>query len=114
MKIKYFRDTDTALLEFSGGEVVETREVSASVYLDLDKDGNLVSMTVEHAAEKRQPAGGRRRGSRELNDDRLTVWVLAIPGTRPPPFTIEADQFREKALGLNHVLDCRPAEVSLY
>lgn len=51
MKIKYFRDTDTALLEFSGGEVVETREVSASVYLDLDKDGNLVSMTVEHAAE---------------------------------------------------------------
>lgn len=52
MKIKYFRDTDTALLEFSDRAVVETREVSESIYLDLDADGNLVSMTVEHAAER--------------------------------------------------------------
>ena len=51
MKIKYFRDTDTALLEFSDRGVVETREVSENVYIDLDEDGNLVSMTVEHAAE---------------------------------------------------------------
>ena len=51
MKIKYFKDTDTALLEFSDGEVAETREVSENVYVDLDADGNLVSMTVEHAAE---------------------------------------------------------------
>jgi uncharacterized protein YuzE len=50
MKIKYFRDTDTALLEFSDGQVVETREVSENIYVDLDQDGNLVSMTVEHAA----------------------------------------------------------------
>jgi len=51
MKIKYFKDTDTALLEFSDGQVAETREVSENVYVDLDADGNLVSMTVEHAAE---------------------------------------------------------------
>ncbi len=51
MKIKYFKDTDTALLEFSDGRVVETREVSENVYVNLDEDGNLVSMTVEHAAE---------------------------------------------------------------
>ncbi len=51
MKIKYFRDTDTALLEFSDRRVAETREVSENVYIDLDDDGNLVSMTVEHAAE---------------------------------------------------------------
>lgn len=51
MKIKYFKDTDTALLEFSDGGVAETREVSENVYIDLDKDGHLVSMTVEHAAE---------------------------------------------------------------
>ena len=52
MKINYFEDTDTALIHFSENEIVETREVSENVHLDLDKDGNLVSMTVEHAGEK--------------------------------------------------------------
>jgi len=51
VKIKYFKDTDTAFLEFSDRGITETREVSENVYIDLDKDGNLVSMTVEHAAE---------------------------------------------------------------
>lgn len=50
MKVKYFKDTDTALLEFSDAVVNETREISENVYVDLDKDGNLVSMTIEHAA----------------------------------------------------------------
>lgn len=52
MKIKYFADTDTALIEFSNAEVEETKEVSEDIYLDLDNKGNLVSMTVEHAREK--------------------------------------------------------------
>jgi uncharacterized protein YuzE len=51
MKIKYFRETDTALLEFSSRPVDETREISESIYVDLDRDGNLVSMTIEHAHE---------------------------------------------------------------
>ena len=50
MNVKYFKDTDTALLEFSDGLIDETREISQNVYVDLDKDGNLVSMTIEHAA----------------------------------------------------------------
>jgi uncharacterized protein YuzE len=49
MNVKYFKDTDTALLEFSSRPVDQTREISESVYVDLDKDGNLVSMTIEHA-----------------------------------------------------------------
>jgi uncharacterized protein YuzE len=52
MKIKYFKDSDTALFEFSDRHVAETREVSENIYLDLDSEGNLVSMTVEHAAER--------------------------------------------------------------
>ena len=52
MKINFFEDTDTALIEFTSKPVVETREVSEDVYLDLDKNGNLVSMTIEHAEEK--------------------------------------------------------------
>ncbi|MCK9396185.1 MAG: DUF2283 domain-containing protein [Methylobacter sp.] len=49
MKIKYFEDTDTALLEFSEHPVFETREINENIYLDLDKDGNLIGMTIEHA-----------------------------------------------------------------
>ena len=51
MKVKYFEDTDTALVEFTSREVVETREISENVYVDLDAKGNLVSMTIEHARE---------------------------------------------------------------
>ncbi|MEW6236562.1 MAG: DUF2283 domain-containing protein [Candidatus Omnitrophota bacterium] len=56
MKIKYFSDTDTALLEFIDSEVQETQEINENIYIDLDKYGNLVSMTIEHAKEKAQLA----------------------------------------------------------
>ena len=46
---KYFKDTDTALLEFSSMAIEETRAISDNVLIDLDKDANLVSMTIEHA-----------------------------------------------------------------
>ena len=49
MKVKYFPDTDTALVEFTDKEVSETKEISENVYIDLDRDGNLISMTIEHA-----------------------------------------------------------------
>ncbi len=49
MRVKYFPDTDTALMEFTDNEVVETKEISESIYVDLDGQGNLVSMTIEHA-----------------------------------------------------------------
>ena len=49
MKIKYFQDTDTALIEFSQNIVDETREVSENIYVDMDAKGDLVSMTIEHA-----------------------------------------------------------------
>ena len=51
MKIKYFTDTDTALVEFSPTPVVETREVSEKISIDLDAQGNVVSMTIEHAKQ---------------------------------------------------------------
>ena len=51
MKVKYFEDTDTALVEFANRAVEETREISENVYIDLDANGNLVSMTIEHAKQ---------------------------------------------------------------
>lgn len=50
MNVRYFKDTDTALLEFSDAVVEETREIGENVYVDLDKAGNVVTMTIEHAA----------------------------------------------------------------
>ena len=49
MRVKYFTDTDTALIEFTDNQAVETKEISENIYVDLDGEGNLVSMTIEHA-----------------------------------------------------------------
>jgi uncharacterized protein YuzE len=52
MKVKYFSDTDTALVEFSNRKVSETKEINDNIYIDLDSVGNLVSMTIEHARKQ--------------------------------------------------------------
>jgi len=49
MRMKYFQDTDTAHLEFLDRDVYETKEISENIYIDLDQNGNLVNMTIEHA-----------------------------------------------------------------
>ena len=49
MKVKYFPDTDTAHVEFMTKEIQETKEISENIYVDIDENGNLVSMTIEHA-----------------------------------------------------------------
>ena len=51
MKINYFEDTDTLHIVFLDSAAVETQEMSENVYMDLDEEGNLVSMTIEHAEE---------------------------------------------------------------
>jgi uncharacterized protein YuzE len=51
MRIKYFSDTDTALIELSDEPPVETRELDENIYLDLDADGRVVSLTIEHARQ---------------------------------------------------------------
>jgi len=52
MKIKYFSDTDTALVEFSRRKVAETKEINENIYIDLDTYGNLVAITIEHARKQ--------------------------------------------------------------
>ena len=47
MKVRYF--SDTALVEFVDKFFFETREINENIYVDLDEEGNLVSMTIEHA-----------------------------------------------------------------
>jgi len=52
MQAKYFPDTDTLLLQFSDREIVETYDVNEDVLLDVDKDGRVVNMTIEHAKQQ--------------------------------------------------------------
>jgi uncharacterized protein YuzE len=52
MKVKYFSDTDTALVEFSNRKISETKEINENIYIDLDSAGNLVAMTIEHAKKQ--------------------------------------------------------------
>lgn len=47
--MKYFEDTDTAVIEFSEQSAHEIREINENISIDLDKNGNLVGMTIEHA-----------------------------------------------------------------
>lgn len=52
MKIRYFSDTDTAFIEFSDAAAKGTKEITENLYVDLDQNGNLVSMTIEHAKKQ--------------------------------------------------------------
>lgn len=49
MKVKYFSDTDTAHIEFTDRGILETKEISETIYTNMDEKGNIVSMTIEHA-----------------------------------------------------------------
>lgn len=39
------------LIEFSDKDVVETIEVSENLYAEVDKEGKIVALTLEHASE---------------------------------------------------------------
>ncbi|MBH0201405.1 MAG: DUF2283 domain-containing protein [Nitrospira sp.] len=52
MTIKYFQDTDTLHIEFRMAEVAETKDLDENTQLDLDKDGNICAMTIEHAKDR--------------------------------------------------------------
>jgi uncharacterized protein YuzE len=45
MKIRYFEETDTLLIEFRDAPVVETGDLDENTILDVDKDGNICSIT---------------------------------------------------------------------
>ena len=52
METTYFPDTDTLLIDFADREIVETKDVNENILVELDSDGELVSMTIEHAKDQ--------------------------------------------------------------
>ena len=52
MKVRYCADTDTLLIEFRDVPVTETRDLDENTILDLDAQGNIRSITIEHASKR--------------------------------------------------------------
>ena len=52
MKIRYFKDTDTLYIEFRDRPVAETRDLDENTLLDVDAEGNICAITVEHASSR--------------------------------------------------------------
>ena len=52
MKVRYFADAEKMLIEFRDVPVVETRDLDENTILDLDAQGNIRSITIEHASTR--------------------------------------------------------------
>lgn len=52
MKIRYFAETDTLHIEFRDVPVAETRDLDENTQLDIDVEGKISAITVEHASER--------------------------------------------------------------
>jgi uncharacterized protein YuzE len=52
MQGTYFADSDTLLLRFNDRQIVETYDLNEDVLVEVDKEGRVVSMTVEHAEQQ--------------------------------------------------------------
>lgn len=52
MKIRYFADTDTLYIEFRDQGIVDTRDLDENTTMDLDVEGNVLALTLEHASRR--------------------------------------------------------------
>lgn len=52
MKVQYFDDTDTLYIEFRAATIVESKDLDENTVLDLDANGNVCALTVEHASAR--------------------------------------------------------------
>ena len=52
MNVRYFPDTDTLLVNFSDRQIARTQDLGENVLVEMDAEGRLVSMTIEHAKQQ--------------------------------------------------------------
>lgn len=52
MKVRYFAETDTLLIELRDAPVAESRDLDENTVLDVDGQGNICAITIEHASER--------------------------------------------------------------
>lgn len=83
MKLNYFPETDSLYIDLSEKPSVESQEVSASVVLDYDADGNLAGIDIDHA-------------SRKLDLRELVTSHVPLEAKAKPPSTINLQLSREQ------------------
>lgn len=52
MNIRYYAETDTLHIELREAAVSETRDLDENTLIDVDDDGNVCAITVEHASKR--------------------------------------------------------------
>jgi len=52
MKVQYFADTDTLYIEFRDRDIAQFKNLDENTVLDLDADGNVCTITFEHASDR--------------------------------------------------------------
>ena len=52
MKMSYFDDTDTLYIEFKATDIVESKNLDENTVLDVDSNGDIVAITLEHASNR--------------------------------------------------------------
>jgi len=48
--MNYFEDTDTLYIEFRQDSAAQTKDLDENTVLDIDAEGNVISITLEHAS----------------------------------------------------------------
>ena len=71
MKIQYFTDTDTLYIEFRARPVAEIKDLDENTLLDVDANGNICAITVEHAS--------KRAGIPEFSYEQVTAQTPLLP-----------------------------------
>jgi len=52
MKLHYYPDTDSLYIELSDAPGAETREIVQGLVADIDAEGNVVGLDIDHASRK--------------------------------------------------------------
>ena len=56
MKVRNFEDTGTLYIELREAAVAETRDLDENTLIDMDDQGRMVAMTIEHAQDRAELA----------------------------------------------------------
>jgi uncharacterized protein YuzE len=52
VRVRYFEDTDTLYIELRDGAVAESRDLDENTLIDVDDQGRMVAITIEHAKDR--------------------------------------------------------------
>ena len=52
MKVSYFEDTDTLYIALRDGDIVETRDLDDNTLIEVDAEGRICAITLEHASQR--------------------------------------------------------------